>query len=188
MNGSTHAFEYFSEWRNAPLSCWCGWDGALDPDRTDLYETLMDFRCPRCDGLLAMIGLPSEEDIAAARARGDAEAQQLWEVVLAARAWRAAFEARRLTATSPLPELAGEHLDLVWDLDDDGDYVIVHGTVAVWREPAAWEDWRRFNEAVLILRAHYGARLRSAVPSRAAMNNLCGASIAASQRLMMRFP
>ncbi len=67
-------FEYYDDWQGQPLSCSCGWTGVLDDDGTELYDALMDYKCPRCERVLAIIMYPTDQDIHETAAKGHPQA------------------------------------------------------------------------------------------------------------------
>ena len=73
----------------------------------------------------------------------------------------------RLSSPEQLPELPGESIVLIWDIEryDGGDTIIRFGEKVVWREPAYYEGSERFIEIVDILIQKYGSRLRDLIPS-----------------------
>jgi len=78
------------------------------------------------------------------------------------------FAARSLKSPAQLPELEGETLVLTWDIEDEqkgGDTLIKHGERIIWREPAIYEGYERFEEVAQILKQKYRERLRDLVPT-----------------------
>ncbi len=53
-------------------------------------------------------------------------------------------------------------------------YIIKLGEQTVWREPASWEDWQRFNELKALLKKRYGSRFAALTPTPQAEGNLLG--------------
>ena len=52
--------------------------------------------------------------------------------------------------------------------------VIRHGSTEVWREPAVYEAYERFDEVKAILKQRYGKRFRSLTPTKASKMWLYG--------------
>lgn len=50
----------------------------------------------------------------------------------------------------------------------------------MWREPAGWEDWYRFNELKALLKERYGSRFAALTPTNAAKFNMLGDNISVS--------
>tara|TARA_R110002051_G_scaffold153257_1_gene225747 strand:+ start:391 stop:606 length:216 start_codon:yes stop_codon:yes gene_type:complete len=44
------------------LSCECGWEGMAQEAYGELYETILDFECPKCDKMLLIVNLIVDED------------------------------------------------------------------------------------------------------------------------------
>jgi hypothetical protein len=58
----TRMFSYFDDWQNQGLQCGCGWRGPLRADGMDHHQELMDFCCPECDTMLAIVSYPTDEE------------------------------------------------------------------------------------------------------------------------------
>jgi hypothetical protein len=109
-------FRWFDDWRRAPLRCpVCGWDGELDPDDVEVYDQLMDFSCPDCEKILAIISYPAPGEVRrAAAAGGNPEATEMLSSVTAREERHARFSASRLNGPEQLPDLEGDVLEFVW--------------------------------------------------------------------------
>lgn len=175
-------FSWFDNWKHCELSCSCGWTGRIDPGRTETFRELVDFRCPNCDAILAIISFPTEADIEAAATRGHSEAREMMKTVLAVRRRREEFDRVKLREPDQLPDIDGSSLDFIWDLVSSF-YVISYAGREVWREPAGWEDWHRYLEVEELFRRKYGPRLCSMKTTSAAHGNLCGDDIAAVSKI-----
>ena len=81
------------------------------------------------------------------------------------------FQSVCLKEVGQLPDLNGSELVLTWDLEHqkDGQHLtnIRHGETIIWREPARWEGYERFEEILVILKKKYGKHLRDLVPTNA---------------------
>lgn len=92
------------------------------------------------------------------------------------------FEAKMLKSADQLPELEGTAVEFVWDMDNEST-LIKRGTKAVWKEPAIFEGWERFNEVKGLLKQKYGARFRSLTITRGSETYLYGDDLFAPQKI-----
>ncbi len=68
---------YFSAgWRQRVITCPCAWEGATRAMRMELHETATDYACPQCEATLLIVAHPDMEQVRAAAADGNIEAQQ----------------------------------------------------------------------------------------------------------------
>ncbi len=80
----------------------------------------------------------------------------------------AEFERDGLKKAGQLPDLTGSELEFIWDQETEGEKdltVIRCGQVVIWKEPAFYEGWPRFNQVKEILKEKYGARFKSLTPT-----------------------
>lgn len=167
---------------DAPLSCpACGWTGC-GSGHENLFQDLLDIRCPTCDDMLLIVKYPTLVETRVAAAAGDRRAQaELREIEAAeARAERAA--ATELREATQLPDLADERLVIDWDFeerDDEKWTILRHGDQEIWRELAYYEGYPRFAEVFEILREHYGSRLVEVRPTAASELYLYGDKLSA---------
>lgn len=176
-------FSYFDAWRDEELRCACGWKGPLGSDQVELYETLLEFRCPDCNTALAIVMYPTD----------DQWLERLEELTKPQRVevlkrQRFLDDWHRLALRSPdqLPDLVGDELELVWDFitKDKRRYTVIRyaGTV-IWRERAVFEGAARFEEVATMLKEKYGSRLRDLTPTPASEVYLYGDQLTAPEKV-----
>ena len=177
---------YYGYDEDRPVTCpGCGWNGPAKDGSQGLYKELFDVSCPRCDTMLLIVSLPTVEETKEAAARGDARAQADLGYALRVEESREAFERAKLKGPEQLPELEGAELAFVWDheLPGRGPTVITCEEREIWREPARYESWPRFNEVKEILKAKYGGRFRSLMPTPRSTLYLYGDDISAPSKI-----
>jgi hypothetical protein len=54
--------EYKNVEETLRLSCECGWEGMAKEAYGELYETILDFECPKCDKMLLIVNLIVDAD------------------------------------------------------------------------------------------------------------------------------
>ncbi|MDD5054871.1 MAG: HD domain-containing protein [Candidatus Peribacteraceae bacterium] len=60
---AAHFHYLFDDWRNAALRCFvCGWTGKIKHEDTEVYDSLFDYSCPKCDKMLAIVSYPTQEE------------------------------------------------------------------------------------------------------------------------------
>ncbi len=169
---------YFSPWRDETVACTCGWSGTGHDLDVEPFAELAEYSCPKCAAHLLRVSYPTADEIEAAAAKGNEEARAMAERVVAADRRRAEFEREGLHDPSQLPELTGDALAFVWDLENGGrgdeHHIISVGDHRVWREVAYYEDWQRFHTVKAMLKARYGERFRSLTATDSASSYLIG--------------
>jgi hypothetical protein len=92
-----------------------------------------------------------------------------------ARAWREQRQEKAQEILGRLPEISAPEFTLTWDLEITGSgteeprhWIIRHGDVVIYREPARSEDYHRFELLARLLRQKYGSRVRDLVPADSA--------------------
>ena len=98
-------------------------------------------------------------------------------------AWRERYEREKLRDASQLPRVEGSQLQFVIEIEGptlESYYIIKLGEQIVWREPAGWEDWERFNKLKALLKKRYGSRFAALTATPHAKGNLLGDNITAS--------
>jgi len=104
-------FDWFEDWPGTGLSCGCEWCGPLDRGATQVFADLLDFACPECGEVLAIVHFPTAAHIEAAAGRGHSEALEMLGRVRDAQRAQQVFERRKLRSPDQLPDLAGDALD-----------------------------------------------------------------------------
>ncbi len=177
-------FQNFYEFRDAQLTCPdCGWSGTgRETGVGEIFSELFEFNCPRCDEKLGICNHPSIED-----------AREKWNRLSEAerRDWEAHEDRRErrqresLHSHDELPDPDADVIVVSWDLEELDEqtrwYVLRCGERELWREPAGFKDYRRFEEVVALLMAKYGTRLKDVVPSGAATFFLWGDRLSAGR-------
>ncbi len=176
-------FDYFDDWKTEILECpKCGWKGTFEEGDVGYYEQLMDSSCPTCsypnDPMLAIVSYPTHDEVEAnldklsvrerSAYRQRKRHEQLWETYC-------------LRRPEQLPDLEGDEITLIWDMEDVGDdswTVIRHGDRVVWREPAWYECYPRFDAMLYLLKRKYGRRLVDVEPTCGSWGWLCGDRLA----------
>jgi hypothetical protein len=179
----TRMFSYFDDWQNQGLQCGCGWRGPLRADGMDHHQELMDFCCPECDTMLAIVSYPTDEE-------GLENLENLSEPdrksVLRRQKFLAEAASLALERADQLPDIERDALELHWDFITEGEasYTVIRdGASIIWKELAFWEGFERFGEVAMLLKAKYGNRLRDLEPTQESYLYLLGDSLSAEEKI-----
>jgi hypothetical protein len=88
------------------------------------------------------------------------------------RAWREQRQEEAQRILAQLPEIAAKEFTLSWDLEVIAEaqqqrcWIIRHGTQVIYREPARYQAYHRFELLARLLRQKYGPRVRDLVPAQ----------------------
>jgi hypothetical protein len=177
-------WKYYSNWQEEQLRCnHCGWIGNVgfaDLDYSSDVAAIIE--CPKCYSSLGVVGFPNLNDTEQAAAQGNAEAiaalPKLRQRIKRNEELLERFRQRKIERLGQLPELEGEGLEFGWDFvqESDGEFyqIIRLGEREVWREPAFFNNLRRFEDVKQLLREKYGARFKSLTPTAASIEWLTG--------------
>lgn len=160
--------------RGSPLSCpGCGWTGTSSTDLKELFTELLEVSCPECERVLQYVVFPTLQETREAAAAGNQRAIAGLPEIEAEHEQRTRKQAQLLRSPDELPELPDEPLVIVWDIIDQDDevaqwQVLVHDGTIIWREPAYYESYRRFEQVFAILHERYGSRFRELRPTESA--------------------
>jgi hypothetical protein len=149
----------------------------------------MDYSCPTCDTMLAIIPFPTEEEVREAAAEGNTEAKKELRHRKQLNAWWKKAGAMMLKSPADLPDFQGERLCFVWDMvwGEKEKYVeIKYLNQVIWREFALWEGWERFNAVKNILKAKYGERFGGLTPTAGSEKYLYGDDGRADEKIEYR--
>lgn len=88
------------------------------------------------------------------------------------RAWREQRQKEAQAILERLPEISDPEFTLAWDMETSNSgseevrhWVIRHGSIVIYQEPARQEDYHRFELLARLLRQKYGNRVRDLVPA-----------------------
>ena len=184
-------FDYYDNWKEEVLVCpECGWTGTFEEGVVDDHEQLMDSMCPQCDLLPGeMLAIVSYPTIAESKANWDKLSDAGKRQVELIEAHYSDFEANRLKRPDQLPDIRGDNLIFVWDFEyaandrDAVNTIIKHEGKVIWREPAFYECYERFEEVAQILKSKYQTRLKDLVPAEGCEVYLYGDRLTASDRV-----
>ncbi len=186
-------FNWFDNWKTENLDCpGCGWHGLIDNDHTEDFDQLLDFHCPKCGKMLAIINFPTPEEVREHSDEISAEDMEFYDKQLD---HADEFEEHHLESADQLPDIEADPLILVWDMEfnSGGEFagpsyvVIKHDGKEIWRERAYFECVDRFNEVVEVLRQKYGERLKALIPAGRSTTYLYGDIISPS-RMVLNIP
>lgn len=184
----TKIFNWFDNWKMESLDCpKCGWQGQIDMGSTNEFDELLDFRCPKCDTMLAIINYPTPDEVRENQDKLSATEKAFY---VAQREHDAEFSKNHLESPSQLPMIEADPLILVWDIEFDSGgetagpsyTTIKHEGQVIWREPSYYECVDRFNEVVKVLRQKYGDRLKALIPTGRSETYLYGDIISPARK------
>jgi len=178
---------YFDGYRGETFRCpFCSWTGGFDQLEREQYRDLFDGSCPQCGKMLLVVFFPTAEEIRAAAAGGNVEAQEMLPRVTQREDLDAAFGRDGLRSADQVPDLPGNELEFEWDQEQDGEKnltIIRSGEAVIWKEPAFYEGWPRFNQVKEILRARYGSRFKSLTPTERSRLYLFGDDLGSPDKI-----
>lgn len=168
--------------RDAEITCPdCGWTGC-GADNEELYQELLDVKCPQCDRMLLIVSFPTSEETRAAAAAGHERAQAELPNVDEREAFLDRADRLELKSADQLPDLEGDRLVIDWDFDERDDErwtVLRYKEREIWRELAYWEGYKRFAAVFALLQKKYAARLAQVRPAPASEIYLYGDKLSA---------
>lgn len=175
--------KYYSDWQDEVFTCrQCEWTGTVGVQDLEAGDVAAIIECPKCYKSLGVVLYPSLQDTREAAEQGHEEAIKAlpefesrinhnWELL-------ERFEEEKLWGVDQLPNLEGEWLKFQWDFGkgSDGEFyqIIRAGDVEVWRELAFFNNMQRFEEIKDLLKAKYGSRFKSLIPTPASIEWLSG--------------
>jgi hypothetical protein len=116
---SVESAEYFENYQTRSFACECGWRGCYNDLKPARSCCSLVVTCPTCAVPLLVVHPPSDDDIKAAAAGGNAEAMAMLSALLERERADMAWWAQALKDVSQLPEVAGDALTFVLDLEED---------------------------------------------------------------------
>lgn len=171
-------------WEDMAFECrGCGRKLAgRDLEMAEMFRDLAEMACPDCGRLVALASFPTAREVAANLHRMPPERRREAEAFLAR---CADWHRRNLHDPDQLPDIAADHIVLVWDETDRparGDIVVRFGDREIYRGPTSWEYYDYFIEACKVLRRKYGNRLYDVIPTERAHCGLWGDRLSAPAR------
>ena len=145
----------------------CGWSGTgKDAATGEIFRDLYEYHCPSCDTKLGICMYPTVEE---ARANWGLVPEIERQRIEAIERAQARFTELSLKGAEQLPDLGFGPVVIEWDFEErEGSEqwtILRQGERVLWREPARYEGFERFEEVVLILMKKYGGLLEDVVPT-----------------------
>lgn len=169
---------------DATIACSeCGWAGS-GAGNEEMFEALLDVKCPQCCNMLLMVQYPTVGETREAAAAGNQRAVAELPRAEAGESRHAWATGLLLREPTQLPDLNESDVTIDWDFENrDGEdwTVLRHLGVEIWREPAFYEGYPRFVEVFEILRQRYRTRLREVRPTAASGQYLYGGRLGSLQ-------
>ena len=165
---NNHLPDYYSNWEKDDYDCQrCGWSGkGADCPQGECFTDLVEMDCPKCHKCLIVVMFPTLNDMRDNWGELDKAEKMQYLIV---EKHNEDFEDSRLKSLDQLPDLEGDDLVLVWDIDDrqsGGNTLIKFGEKILWRETAFFEGYWRFIEISELLKEKYQDQLQDLVPTR----------------------
>lgn len=169
--------DYYGKWKEDSYVCdKCGWKGRGEEGaQGEMFSELFEIECPSCGRRLDVVLYPTIEE---SRANWEKVSDADKAMIEAREQFIKESESRCLESPGELPDVEGDNLIFVWD-QQKGDTVISYGKEIIWREPAFYEGYSRFEEVAEILKKKYGAKLKDLTPAERSQNYLLGDSFGA---------
>jgi hypothetical protein len=164
---------YYEEWTEKEYACpGCSWSGTgSETARGILYRgVFLELTCPSCSTFLDVLILPADKGCAHSmeglteeqlKAKTEADEQERQ------------YRKKCLSSAEQLPNLPDNDFTLNWDMEQD-ETLIRNGETVLWREPAVYEGFGRYEQIALILKEKYGSRLKDLAPTDRSMLFLYG--------------
>ena len=145
----------------------------------DLHDTFFSRDCPACGNSVVCIERPLVNDLLA---NIDNLSPEIQGEVRSFAEQCAKWQKEKLHSVEQLPDIALDHIVLVWDADYKGDettelnteIVIRCGEREIYRGPSSWEYYDYFIDACKVLRRKYGNRLYDVIPTERTFNAIWG--------------
>jgi hypothetical protein len=180
-------YHYFDNYSDETFKCpVCAWSGGFEQLSRETYRDLFDGSCPQCDKMLIIVSFPTLVEIRNAAVDGNEKAIKMLPMVRQREKLEAEFERDGLKSTGQLPDLVDIELEFIWDQEIEGekDLTIIRcGEVVIWKEPAFYEGWPRFNQVKEILKAKYGAKFKSLKPTERSQLALYGDDLKVPEKI-----
>jgi hypothetical protein len=176
---------YYQNWKETIYTCKvCGWQGAGEQCRQgEMYKDLFEICCPSCGKEIETVMYPTIEE---SRQNWSKVSETDKKIVELIELRQKNFAASKLKSPDQLPDVEGDDLIFTWDIEDcqkGGDTLIKYGSEIIWREPAFYEGYQRFEEVANIIKQKYGNRLQDLVPTRKSYIYLFGDRLSAPDQV-----
>ena len=158
----------------------CNWQGlGGELEFGEEFDQLVELDCPACHTKLSFVMYPSLADMRINWDKlSDAEKKQVAQID----SNQARFDVLCLKNPDQLPNINELFFTLDWDFD--GEMVLLrYGDKVIFKEPAIFEGYERFEEVARILKARYGNALQDLTPTPASETYLYGDSLTAADRI-----
>jgi hypothetical protein len=164
--------EYYGTWREDIYNCdKCCWKGTGNNcEQGEMFKDLFEICCPSCHEVLTVVNYPTIEE---SRSSWDKVSDADKPMIMAREKFIKNSESRCLESPNQLPDIPEDNLIFVWDKQDD-DTLISFGNKVIWREPAFYEGYSRFEEVEIILKRKYDNRIKDLLPAERSQNYLLG--------------
>ncbi len=157
------ALNYYSDWETHTWSCECGWNGAGGDAWTELHDALVQVDCPECGSRLFLVDLPTPDQVRAAAAVGNEEAQkELGPLRQAEERW-AHIDAQPGFDPSVLPDAVDGRIELELTTVSEADgghketwMALFHDSRELYRELAQYETLSPLRRLLPAFRERYG--------------------------------
>ena len=158
----------------------CDWQGlGRDLELGEEFDQLVELDCPACHTKVSFVMYPSLADMSNNWDKlSDDEKMQVAKI----ESEQARFEALCLKSPEQLPDIDELFFTLDWDFDDEM-ILLRYGKKEIFKEPAVYEGYERFEEVARILKARYGNALLDMAPSQNSEVYLYGDSLTAADRI-----
>lgn len=177
--------KHYDNWKDDDYDCfYCGktWKGSECP-QGEMFDDLVEMDCPECNKSIFIVEFPTLQEMRDNWANlSKAEKGQVFFI----ENHELKFEMTSLKSEDQLPDVEGDDLILVWDIEDrqsGGNTLIKFGDRIIWEETAWFEGYERFIKVANILKEKYRERLQDLVPTRKSKLYLYGDSLAAQGRV-----
>ena len=160
----------------------CAWQGmGGELEYGEEFDQLVELDCPVCQTKVSFVMYPTLAESRDNWAHlSDSEKAQVEQIENA----QARFNALCLKSPEQLPRIDQLFFRLTWDFENDEDMTLLkYEDAVIYREPAVYEGFERFEEVARILKLRYGNALKDLVPSPASETYLYGDSLTASDRI-----
>jgi transcription elongation factor Elf1 len=152
---------YFEFDQDAAITCTsCGAVGG-SADWLEPYDELFDITCGKCGLMLYIVSYPTIEQIRAYAAAGHEKAIAMLPEARKREEFLEKLKREQLRSADELPDVDGERLEFTWDfLEADGERytLILVDDREIWREPAVYDGYHRFERMRELLAERYGER------------------------------
>lgn len=169
--------KYYSNWEKESVGCNnCVWSGTgVDCKQGEMYDTFVEKICPKCGETIFLLEFPALKESEKNWYNVPEIDRKIHDVVTSK---GRDYNLSKLRSLTQLPDINDEKIYLNWDTRTNewtnNHYILSHGDVLIWQQPALYEDYKVFYEIAVICKKKYGERLKDIIHSKRSLYSMYG--------------